>query len=330
MDFERFDPAAGGGPVQACYRSYLAGLPHDDPRGPVMSARVFAGWLALGWTEDPSETWLARGGPEECAAWYVLRLPQRENRKVAMLSMMVHPGSRRSGCGRALLRHAADRARQHGRVLLTGEAAEDSPGSAFARAAGAQQEITEVRRRLVLNDIPPGRLPSLRAQAEPSAAGYELRSWAGAAPADRQGAVAEIYAEAEDMPHEEGREPQHWDVERVRMDEHRAAVQGLQNYTVAAVRPGDGRLAGLTRLAVDPGDPGWGFQELTVVARADRGHRLGLLMKVAMLELLAEREPGLTRIITGNADANRHMIAINDALGFTVLDRWPAWQLEIG
>ncbi|MFI5063454.1 MAG: hypothetical protein ACHP9Z_05690 [Streptosporangiales bacterium] len=39
---------------------------------------------------------------------------------------------------------------------------------------------------------------------------------------------------------------------------------------------------------------------------------------------------GLTRIITGNADANRHMIAINDALGFTVLDRWPAWQLEIG
>ena len=81
---------------------------------------------------------------------------------------------------------------------------------------------------------------------------------------------------------------------------------------------------------MDPADPGWGFQELTVVARADRGHRLGLLMKVAMLELLAEREPGLARIITGNADANRHMIAINDALGFTVLDRWPAWQLEIG
>ncbi len=93
-----------------------------------MSARVFAGWLALGWTEDPSEAWLARSGPEGCAAWYVLRLPQRENQKVAMLSMMVHPGSRRSGCGRALLRHAADRARQHGRVLLTGEACEDSPG----------------------------------------------------------------------------------------------------------------------------------------------------------------------------------------------------------
>ncbi len=123
----------------------------------------------------------------------------------------------------------------------------------------------------MLNDIPPGRLPSLRAQAEPSAAGYELRNWAGPTPAGLQGAVAEIYTEAEDMPHEEGREPQHWDAERVRMDERRAAVQGLQDYTVAAIRPGDGRLAGLTRLAVDPEDPGWGFQELTVVARADRG-----------------------------------------------------------
>ncbi len=142
--------------------------------------------------------------------------------------------------------------------------------------------------------------------------------------------MAEIYTEAEDMPHEEGREPQHWDAERVRMDERRAAVQGLQDYTVAAIRPGDGRLAGLTRLAVDPEDPGWGFQELTVVARADRGRRLGLLMKVTMLELLATREPQLARVITGNADANQHMIAINDALGFTVLDRWPSWQLEIG
>ena len=316
--------------MRACYRSYLAGLPHDDPCGPAMSPRVFVGWLALGWTEDPSETWLSRPGPDGCAGWYVLRLPQRENQHLAMIEMVVHPDARRAGRGRALLRHAAGRARQHSRVLLTGDAREDSPGSAFARAVGARQEITEVRRLLMLNEAHPGRLPCLRAQAKPSAAGYELRNWVGPAPAGLRTAMAEIYAEAEDMPHEEGREPQHWDVERVRMGEHRAAVQGLRNYTVAAIRPGERRLAGLTQLAVDPGNPGWGFQELTVVARADRGRRLGLLIKVAMLELLAGREPQLTRIITGNADANQHMIAINDALGFTVLDRWPSWQLDIG
>ena len=47
------------------------------------------------------------------------------------------------------------------------------------------------------------------------------------------------------------------------------------------------------------------------------------------MELLAEAEPGLERVITGNADVNGHMIAINEALGFRVLDRWPHWQLDV-
>jgi hypothetical protein len=48
-----------------------------------------------------------------------------------------------------------------------------------------------------------------------------------------------------------------------------------------------------------------------------------------MLDLLAEEEPQLTRILTGNAAGNKHMIAINDQLGFTVLDRWPSWELDV-
>ena len=330
MDLKRFDPAAGGEPVRACYQSYRAGLPYDDPCGPPMPPRFFASWLELGFTEDPSEAWLAHPGAGGCPGWYVLRLPQRENRHLAMLSMVVHPDFRRAGRGAALLRHAAGRARQHGRVLLTGEAREESPGSAFARAAGARHEITEVRRLLALNEIPPGRLLSLRAGAEQAASGYELRHWAGPAPAGQRGGLARIYADAEDMPHEEDREPQHWDTERVRLQESQAAAAGLRTYTVAAMAPGRGELAGLTQLAVDPDCPAWGFQGLTAVARADRGHRLGLLMKVAMLELLAGREPQLTRIITGNADVNQYMIAVNDALGYTVLDQWPFWQLDIG
>jgi hypothetical protein len=48
-----------------------------------------------------------------------------------------------------------------------------------------------------------------------------------------------------------------------------------------------------------------------------------------MLELLAEREPQLAAIITGNSDTNEHMIAINDALGYRVLDRWATWELDV-
>src|SRR5262249_58423149 len=87
-----------------------------------------------------------------------------------------------------------------------------------------------------------------------------------------------------------------------------------------------GELVAITQLHVDPQTPDWGGQELTVVARAHRGHRLGLLVKVAMLELLAGREPRLERVVTGNADSNKYMIAINAELGYRVLDHWLNWE----
>jgi hypothetical protein len=55
---------------------------------------------------------------------------------------------------------------------------------------------------------------------------------------------------------------------------------------------------------------------VTAVVRAHRGHRLGLLIKLAMLEWLAEAEPEQRWILTGNAETNEHMIAINEALGY--------------
>jgi hypothetical protein len=75
--------------------------------------------------------------------------------------------------------------------------------------------------------------------------------------------------------------------------------------------------------------PEWGFQELTAVARPHRGHRLGLRLKLAMLDRLALQEPQLTRIMTGNTAGNDHMIAINEQLGFRVLDRWPCRELGV-
>jgi hypothetical protein len=52
-------------------------------------------------------------------------------------------------------------------------------------------------------------------------------------------------------------------------------------------------------------------------------------VKVAMLELLASREPDLEQIFTGNADTNAHMVAINAELGFEVIDRWLSWELAV-
>ncbi len=326
VQVERFDAAAGGEQVRACHEMYLAGLPRDDPLGPAMSPRVFAAWLAYGWTEDPVEPWLGRDRSGHPCGYSVLTLPERENRHIAFVNVLVDPAHRRAGVGSALVRHAAERASRAGRSLLSADALADSPGSAFARAWGARPEIADVRRVLDVRALRPGELTRLRSRAEGAAAGYALVSWEGPSPDDQLPAVAALNAATADMPRMADTQAQRWDTERVRMDEQRMMAQGLRHYTVAA-RSQAGELAGLTQLSVDPSVPGWGFQEFTVVARPHRGHRLGLLVKVAMLELLADREPQVTRIITGNADSNEHMIAINAELGFTVLDRWEGWTL---
>ena len=316
--------------MRACHEIYLSGVPADDPEGPVMSLRPFAGWMKFGWTEDPAEAWLARDRAGEPCGWYWLSLPQRENRHLAHLSLSVHAASRRAGLGSALIRHAAERARDAGRTDMAGRARAGSPGDAFARALGARLALTEVVRVLDLAAIAPGHLARLRARAEPAARGYGLLSWLGPTPEDEVEAVGAINNSAEaDMPRATGNEAQVWDTGRVRMDERRRAAQGLRTYTVAARSQATGELAGLTQLAVDPAIPLWGLQELSAVARPHRGHRLGLLVKLAMLELLAEREPQLARILTGNTDTNAHMIAINDALGFRVLSEWPDFEIDV-
>jgi hypothetical protein len=49
-------------------------------------------------------------------------------------------------------------------------------------------------------------------------------------------------------------------------------------------------------------------------------------LKSAMLEWLATAEPGLRTIVTGNADSNEHMIAINEQLGYEQVH--PGWQAQ--
>jgi hypothetical protein len=46
-----------------------------------------------------------------------------------------------------------------------------------------------------------------------------------------------------------------------------------------------------------------------------------------MLDLLARREPQVTRIVTHNVEDNEHMI--NTELGFEVLERETSWELDV-
>jgi hypothetical protein len=64
--------------------------------------------------------------------------------------------------------------------------------------------------------------------------------------------------------------------------------------------------------------------------RPHRGHRLGLLVKVAMHPWLARAEPGVRDVFTWNSQTKAHMIAINERLGYRVSGCSRSWEPAIG
>jgi GNAT superfamily N-acetyltransferase len=292
----------------------------DDPDGPPFSLRRLRGWLEH--PTDPAELWIAVD--EATGAyhgWYWLVLPERENRDRGHLWMTVQPSSRRRGIGTALLRHAADRAAAGGRSVLSAGTLQGSAGAAFAARAGAAAGLVDARRVLVPARIPAGRVALLREQAAQAAAGYSLVSWDGRTPDEYLARYAELENAMGDAPHDAGEEHAFWDAERVReqIDDIRER-QGRHVYTLAALHDASGEMAAVTAVERDRDSPEWGHQQNTAVIRKHRGHRLGLLVKAAMLDWLAVAEPGIERIVTYNAAVNQHMVAINEQLGYELLE----------
>lgn len=306
---------------QGCVTAEQAAHETDDPAGPPTSAARMR--VALGPSANVvKETWYAAG--PGVAGYYRLRLPEKENLDSAFLTLTVHPAHRRQGIGAELLRHAAGRAAARGRSVLAGQTLQATAGDAFAKAVGARAGVTAPRRWLDVGAIPPGLVASLRKTAEQAAAGYSLTSFSGPVPEEHLAGVAYVQEAMNDAPSDY--EDQRWDARRVREEINvRIERSGRRCRTVAAIHDATGQMAGLTEIEVEPEFPEWGFQEVTAVARPHRGHRLGALLKSAMLEWLAVAEPGLRMIETVNAAGNDHMISINEQLGFQVAHPW--WQL---
>jgi RimJ/RimL family protein N-acetyltransferase len=132
-----------------------------------------------------------------------------------------------------------------------------------------------------------------------------------------------------DAPRDPGVDHEVWDAHRIRKVERLGLANGWRYYSVAARHDQTGQLVALTQLGIDPEVPGWAFQHLTAVLQDHRGHRLGLLVKTAMLDLLLGGDTGVRNIVTSNAGPNDHMIAINDQLGFEVRSVHRSWELDL-
>jgi GNAT superfamily N-acetyltransferase len=273
-----------------------------------------------------------------------LGLPLLDNLDNAVVNVATRPAFRRRGYGTAMLDHLTARARVHGRTRLIGEVGEPMPlgevGAAsaatppsvlFATRAGARPVTTEVRRLLRIDDIDEDQLSHLNEDAAAHSAEYSLIQWEGPAPADVIDDLVVLHSRMTiDAPLEElDWEPEKWTPGRYREREQRVVANGQVCLCTVARHDASGQIVALTDIGSTSAQPEIAYQWATIVLPSHRGHRLGMLVKLANLEFLRSSRPGVRMLNTWNAAINDHMVGINEAIGFRAVEQWREWQLEL-
>ncbi len=107
--------------------------------------------------------------------------------------------------------------------------------------------------------------------------------------------------------------------ERLRRNEARGVDLGTTRLVGAALAP-DGTLAGYTDLFVEQASRSRAGIGITMVLPEHRGHSLGLGIKLATHRSLVAQVPECRIVVTGNADVNEHMNAVNERMGYRLVE----------
>lgn len=293
---------------------------------------------------EPKRVLLARtGGRIVGRAVLETRLDETE---AGWLDVQVLPEFQRRGIGRALADAIGALARDAGIArLITYAVSPDAPGDRvaaptgfgsvpagnrevrFLLARGWTLEQVERGSRFAL-PADAGALAALRETAEGHSGDYRVVTWVGATPPALLDDLASLQTRmSTDAPSAGLEEPlDAWTAERFANKEALLLDAPQQLLTAAALHVPSGHLGGFTRLSVPDDLAAAVGQWETIVLREHRGHRLGMLLKVANLQLLGETAPGHPSVLTWNAEENRPMLSVNEAVGFVPIGYEGAWK----
>ena len=265
--------------------------------------------------------------------------------EVGWLDVQVLPEFQGRGIGRALSDAIEDLARELGQSrLITYAVSADAPGerlvapTGFGSVAAGNREVRFLLARgWTLEQVErgsrfalpadPAALAALRAAAEMHSPDYRVLTWSGATPAELLDDLATLQTRmSTDAPSAGLGEPLDvWTADRFANKEALLLDAPMQLFTAAALHEPSGRLGGFTRLNA-PNDVSRTVNQWdTIVLREHRGHRLGMLLKVANLQLLERDAPGHPSVLTWNAEENRPMLGVNEAVGFVPIGYEGAW-----
>jgi GNAT superfamily N-acetyltransferase len=267
------------------------------------------------------------------------------------LSLGVHPEHQRRGIGTLLADHLEALARAEGRTQWktyavsrqvgpatgpgylqapTGAGAVPTDEAAVRFLSGRGWRFGQVNRisRLAL----PADASVVRELHERAATaagdGYRVHTWTQQTPDEWLEDVALLHTRmSTDAPSGDMTEPEDaWTADRVRESEEELARAPHTMLTVAVEHLRSTTLAGFSQIKV-PHDPGRAAMQWdTLVLREHRGHRLGWLLKVVGIETVQRDHPGRPSIVTFNAEENRPMLDVNEAVGFVGVGSEGIWE----
>ncbi len=272
-------------------------------------------------------------GEEADAGWLTVQvLPEYAGRGIGRaLADAGEALALADGKSKALVYHAAV-ARPGAQIVPAsgvGSLPADDRAVRFLQARGYRFEQVERVSRLPL---PVAGLEHLVIEAEAaSGPDYVVHTWVGRAPQRWLEDIALLNTRmSTDAPTAGLEEPEDiWTVDRVIARDDANDANPRSRLVAAVEHLPSAHLVGFTVLSVPQQSHRAPAQYATLVLREHRGHRLGMLLKVANLAHLERVAPGHPSIITFNAEENRHMLDVNESLGFVPIALEGAWRKDL-
>ncbi|MGV2983562.1 GNAT family N-acetyltransferase [Microbacterium sp. AGC85] len=211
-----------------------------------------------------------------------------------------------------------------------GEIPKDHAARFLLRHGYSLEQVERVS-TLTWSDALVRRIRNLRASAEQTAAGYRIVQWMLPTPSEHVAGYAWMKEHmSTDVPDAElGMPAEKWDADRIARHDDRYIQRGTTVLVTAAQHVATGELCAYNELSIGSDPAGVTNQEDTLVLGSHRGHRLGMLVKTAGLLTWHEQHPESSYAITYNAEENRPMLDINEAIGFSPIAYEGAWKKEL-
>lgn len=272
-------------------------------------------------------------------------LPLEDDSKVAYWLVELLQGYRHRGIGSRAYEIVEQTARVHGRTVLQSWATHpERPGARltpptgfgeiprdevarFYERHGYRLEQVERKSRFDLT-APIDQVDALFATASEAARGYRVEQWRIPTPPEYVNGYAWAKSRmSTDVP-AGGLEfdEETWDAARLAKHEQAYIDGGRTMQVTAAIHEETGQLVAFNELVLGVDPKAATQQQDTLVLREHRGHRLGMLVKCAGIRSWRAVAPLSPRIITFNAEENRPMLDVNEAIGFTPAAYVGAWK----